>query len=184
MPTTVISLPFDGFLWRLLHYLNFSVILRPCCGVNRDLAWLYTKGGSMRGYRQVALSGLVLGLSLVFVLVFQVTAEAADEGALVDYINQERLARGLPALAYSPDLSSGALLQAQENAACQCLSHAGQHYAAAENVTSAPTAWDAYQNWLGSAFHSANMFNPSHTSVGVGYAQDENGNGYYALNFA
>jgi uncharacterized protein YkwD len=136
----------------------------------------------MRGYRRVAFSGLVLGLSLVFV--FQLDARAADEGALVDYVNQERQANGLAPLSYSPELSGGASLQAQENAACGCLSHAGQHYAAAENVTFAPTAWDAFQQWLGSAFHRGNMLNPSYTSVGVGYSQDENGNGYYVLNFA
>jgi uncharacterized protein YkwD len=127
---------------------------------------------------------LVLGLSLVLILILQTAALAADEGALVDLVNQERQANGLAPLSNSPDLSGNASLQAQENATCQCVSHAGQHYASAENVSVSPSASDAFQQWLGSSQHHANMLNPSYTSIGVGYAQDGNGTGYYVLNFA
>ena len=144
----------------------------------------YTKRGIMRGHRHMVFPGLVLGLSLVLILVFQTAALAADEGSLVDLVNQERQANGLAPLSYSPGLSNGASLQAQENAACQCASHAGQHYASAENVALSPSASDAFQQWLGSPQHHANILNPSYTSIGVGYAQDENGNGHYVLNFA
>ena len=144
----------------------------------------YTKRGIMRGYRHIVFPGLVLILSLVLILIFQTAALAADEGALVDLVNQERAANGLAPLSYSPDLSSGASLQAQEDAACQCVSHGGQHYASAENVAVSASASDAFQQWLGSAPHHANMLNPSYTSIGVAYAQDESGNGHYVLNFA
>ena len=171
---------FFGEYYIILSFLLFYEFAIARAAIQRGL---HTKGGIMRSYRRMAFSGLVLGLSLVFALVFQTVALAADEGALVDYINQERSANGLAPLSYSPELSSGASQQAQENAACQCVSHAGQHYTAAENVASAPTAWDAFQHWLGSSFHHANMLSSSYTSVGVGYALDENGNGYYVLNF-
>jgi uncharacterized protein YkwD len=144
----------------------------------------YTKRGIMRGHRHIVVPGLVLGLSLVLMLIFQTAALAADEGALIGLVNQERQANGLAPLSNSPDLSGGASLQAQENAACQCASHGGQHYASAENVAVSPSASDAFQQWLGSSQHRANMLNPSYTTVGVGYAQDENGNGHYVLNFA
>ena len=144
----------------------------------------YTKTGIMRGHRHIVFPGLVLGLSLVLILIFQTAVLAADEGTLIDRVNQERQANGLAPLSYSPDLSSGASLQAQEDAGCQCASHGGQHYVSAENVAVSPSASDAFQQWLGSPQHYANMLNPSYTSIGVGYASDANGIGYYVLNFA
>jgi uncharacterized protein YkwD len=137
----------------------------------------------MRSHSHIVFPGLVLGLSLILILIFQTAALAADEGSLVDLVNQERQANGLAPLSYSPDLSSAASLQAQENAACQCASHAGQHYASAEDVSVSPSASDAFQQWLSSSQHHANMLNPIYTSIGVGYAQDGNGTGYYVLNF-
>ena len=142
------------------------------------------KRGIMRTRTHIVFPGLVLGLSLVLILILQTAAVAADEGSLIDLVNQERQASGLAPLSYSPDLSSAAALQAQENATCQCPSHAGQHYTSAENASVSASASDAFQQWLGSAPHRANMLNPSYTSIGVGYAQDENGNGHYVLNFA
>lgn len=138
----------------------------------------------MSGHRHIVFPGLVLGLSLVLILGFQAAALAADEGTLVDLVNQERQANGLAPLSYSPDLNNGASLQAQENAACQCASHGGQHYASAENVAVSPSASDAFQQWLGSSPHRANMLNPSYTQLGVGYAIGGDGTGYYVLNFA
>ncbi|MBV9453453.1 MAG: CAP domain-containing protein [Rubrobacter sp.] len=138
----------------------------------------------MRARTHIVFPGLVLGLSLVLIFIFQATAAAADEGSLIDLVNQERQANGLAPLSYSSDLSNAASLQAQENAACQCASHAGQHYASAENVSVSTSASDAFQQWLGSAQHHANMLNPSYTGIGVGYANDGNGTGYYVLNFA
>ena len=143
----------------------------------------YTKRGIMRGHRHIVFPGLVLGLSLVLILIFQTAVLAADEGTLIDRVNQERQANGLAPLSYSPDLSSGASLQAQENAGCQCASHGGQHYASAENVAVSPSASDAFQQWLGSPQHHANILNPNYTRLGVGYATTGDGTGSYALNF-
>ncbi len=133
----------------------------------------------MRGYRRVALLGLVVGFSFIFALSTDVRA---SEGELLGYINQERAAHGLAPLSYSADLSNGAQLQANDMAACQCLSHEG-YYASAENVTIAPTAWDAYQNWVGSPAHHQNMLGP-YTQIGIGHGVDQYGNTYWTLNLA
>ncbi len=135
----------------------------------------------MRGYRRMALLGLVVGFSFIFV--FGVNRDGwASESELLGYINQERAAHGLAPLSYSADLSNGAQLQANDMAACQCLSHEG-YYASAENVTIAPTAWDAYQNWVGSPPHHQNMLGP-YTQIGIGHGVDQYGNTYWTLNLA
>ncbi len=136
----------------------------------------------MRGYRRMALLGLVVGFSFIFALIVYTDVQASDEGELLGYINQERAAHGLAPLSYSADLSNGAQLQANDMAACECLSHEG-YYASAENVTIAPTAWDAYQNWVGSPPHHQNMLGP-YTQIGIGHGVDQYGNKYWTLNLA
>ncbi len=111
----------------------------------------------------------------------------------IQYINQARLANGLPALAENPLLDAAALAHSIDMACNNHSSHTGtdgsswpdriaaQGYAAAlalENVyagdpTFGGTPRGAVDWWLGSPVHLANILNPNVTEIGVGYAASE-----------
>ncbi|MGC9292909.1 MAG: CAP domain-containing protein [Acidobacteriaceae bacterium] len=113
----------------------------------------------------------------------QSAAEYRAAGVLFQSANQERAARGLPALRIDPALNTAARQHAQRMAAEGTLSHqfpgepalaarvAQQGMAfsmVAENVAEAPSAGHIQTEWMHSPPHRANLLDPRLDSIGLG----------------
>ncbi len=121
----------------------------------------------------------------------------ADHNGIIDMINANRAANGLPGLAGNPQLDYLAQNWAQQMAAADQLGH--QNLAAVisspymagwqrltENVfEGAGSSTNAFVvgAWMGSSGHRANILDPGVNSVGVGVAHDRAGNTFGAADF-
>ena len=140
---------------------------------------------------------LVLLLAALILPAFHSTAQAAPTGPrktprrstivarIIDLVNTERLAAGLPPLTVSTPL----VLEAQRFSAVQAdmgtLSHRGNDgTTAGQRLTNAGYSWSFYGEnlaagqttaddvvsaWMNSPDHRANMLSPKATEIGVGH---------------
>jgi len=110
----------------------------------------------------------------------------ADEQRMVELVNQERAAAGLPALKVNLELVKVARLKAQDMVANNYFSHTSPTYGspfammkqfgityrtAGENLAGAPDVEMAHKNLMTSPGHRANILNASFTQVGIGVAE-------------
>lgn len=121
-----------------------------------------------------------------------VTGDAAFESSLFALINQERTNRGLPALVTRNPLTAAARVHSRDMACEDFLSHTGsdgsspadrvaaQGYdfsALGENIYAGSGPYNspqqAFQAWMDSPGHRANMLNSTYTSVGIGYRYNQ-----------
>jgi uncharacterized protein YkwD len=111
------------------------------------------------------------------------------EGALLDLVNAERLRQGLTAYNANGQLQAAARLHSTDMACNGFLSHTGsdgssvgdrvqrQGYSwswVGENIyasgnTSAGAAQQAFDWWMNSAPHRANLLSPNYVDIGIGY---------------
>lgn len=125
----------------------------------------------------------------------------ALEQAIVDLINQARVANGLRALSVSPAVTTAAQIQATNMARLDIMAHVlpgtstpdlGDRADAAgyrfrllgENIAyNYRSAADVVAGWLASPGHRANILNASYTQTGVAVRYNSHGEPYYAQVF-
>jgi len=129
------------------------------------------------------------------------TLNLANENAVVQLINAERQSRGLHAYAVQTQLRAAARVQAADMACNHFLGHIGsdgstvrdrvtaQGYTFSwigENYMVSQNPQTAFNWWMNSAPHTANILSPNYTEFGVGYiysAESDYG-GYFVIVFA
>ncbi len=147
--------------------------------------------------RKLAGRGLaILAIAVVFTLFFLPAAVSAWKGPgnplepieqeVVDLVNEEREARGVPTLVVNYSLQEAAWRHTEHMAAKRVMCHSGcgdgdpaQRIAATgykaatwgENVASGQRSSTQVMNaWMNSSGHRANILNPAFTDIGVAFA--------------
>jgi len=136
----------------------------------------------------------------------ETTAAAPATGALgayeqqvVDLVNKERAAVGLPALKVNVKLAQVAEKKAEDLRDRNYFDHQSPTYgspfdmmkqfgisyiAAGENIAKGQkTPADVMNGWMNSPGHRANILNANFTEIGVGYVTDSNGTTYWVQHF-
>ena len=123
----------------------------------------------------------------------------AYEQQVVDLVNQERAAAGLPALKVNTKLAGVAEKKAEDLRDKNYFAHQSPTYgspfdmmkqfgisysSAGENIAKGQkTPADVMNGWMNSPGHKANILNSSYTEIGVGYVTDSNGTTYWVQHF-
>ena len=118
---------------------------------------------------------------------------------VADIVNQERTSQGLSPLSYDSQLAELAQTKAEDMAENGYFSHQSPTYGSAfdmmneagisyrsagENIARGQRTPEAVMDsWMNSSGHRANILSSSYSSVGVGYAEDENGTAYWVQMF-
>jgi len=127
------------------------------------------------------------------------TAASSQEAQVVDLVNQERAAQGLPALKYNAELSKVAEAKAADLRDRGYFDHNSPTYgspfdmmksfgikytAAGENIAKGQrTPAAVMDGWMNSPGHRANILNSNFTEIGVGHVTDSNGTNYWVQMF-
>ncbi|NPV75550.1 MAG: hypothetical protein HPY59_04165 [Anaerolineae bacterium] len=128
------------------------------------------------------------------------TGNTAYEQTLLTLINQERANQGLSALNWQSQLATAARLHSTDMACNNFFSHTGssgstfdqriraQGYSfsyAAENLAAGGGPQDAFNSWMNSPGHRANMLSPNLQEIGIGYMYNGGTTygGYFTANF-
>ncbi len=112
--------------------------------------------------------------------------------AVYNLINQQRTAQGLPALAWSDQLTNAAQVRANE--IITTFSHTrpdgSEFWTVDSSVQYGENLAKLYQSadsvfvaWMNSPTHAANMMDGGFKTVGIAIAQDPNGNWFWAQEF-
>ena len=127
------------------------------------------------------------------------SATGSYEAQVVELVNKERAAQGLPALKFNAELSKVAEAKAADLRDKNYFSHTSPTYgspfdmmksfgikytAAGENIAKGymnPTS--VMNGWMNSPGHKANILNSSFTEIGVGYVAGANCSGYWVQMF-
>lgn len=123
----------------------------------------------------------------------------AYEQQVVDLVNKERAAAGLPALKVNVKLSGVAEKKAEDLRDKNYFDHQSPTYgspfdmmkqfgitytAAGENIAKGQeTPAEVMNGWMNSPGHRANILNANYTEIGVGYVTDSNGTAYWVQHF-
>ena len=123
----------------------------------------------------------------------------AYEQQVVDLVNKERAAAGLPALKVNTKLAGVAEKKAEDLRDKNYFAHQSPTYgspfdmmkqfgisytSAGENIAKGQkTPADVMNGWMNSPGHKANILNSSYTEIGVGYVTDSNGTTYWVQHF-
>lgn len=123
----------------------------------------------------------------------------AYEQQVVDLVNQERAAAGLPALKVNAKLAGVAEKKAEDLRDNNYFAHQSPTYgspfdmmkqfgisytSAGENIAKGQkTPADVMNGWMNSEGHRANILNSSYTEIGVGYVTDSKGTTYWVQHF-
>ena len=123
----------------------------------------------------------------------------AYEQQVVDLVNKERAAVGLPALKVNTKLAAVAEKKAEDLRDKNYFAHQSPTYgspfdmmkqfgisysSAGENIAKGQKTPAAVMNgWMNSQGHKDNILNPSFTEIGVGYVTDSNGTTYWVQHF-
>jgi len=110
---------------------------------------------------------------------------AAEEGKMVNLVNQARLSQGVRPLAVHNGLTSLARLKSQDMVNKNYFSHTSPTYGspfdmmrqagisyrtAGENIAGAATTESAHQSLMNSPGHKANILNTNYNQIGIGIA--------------
>ncbi len=123
----------------------------------------------------------------------------AYEQQVVDLVNKERAAAGLPALKVNTKLAGVAEKKAEDLRDKNYFAHQSPTYgspfdmmkqfgisytSAGENIAKGQkTPSDVMNGWMNSPGHRANILNSNYTEIGVGYVTDSNGTTYWVQHF-
>ncbi|WP_405127663.1 CAP domain-containing protein [Sinanaerobacter chloroacetimidivorans] len=121
------------------------------------------------------------------------------EQQVIDLVNKERAAAGLPALTLNTKLAGVAEKKAEDLRDKNYFSHTSPTYgspfdmmkqfgitykAAGENIARGQQTPSAVMNgWMNSQAHKNNILNKNFTQIGVGYVTDSNGGTYWVQMF-
>jgi uncharacterized YkwD family protein len=121
------------------------------------------------------------------------------EQQVVDLVNKERAAAGLPALKANTKLAAVAEKKAEDLRDKNYFDHQSPTYgspfdmmkqfgitytSAGENIAKGQkTPAEVMNGWMNSPGHRANILNSSYTEIGVGYVTDSNGTAYWVQHF-
>lgn len=121
------------------------------------------------------------------------------EQQVVDLVNKERAAAGLPALKANTKLAAVAEKKAEDLRDKNYFDHQSPTYgspfdmmkqfgitytSAGENIAKGQrTPQEVMNGWMNSPGHRANILNSSYTEIGVGYVTDSNGTAYWVQHF-
>ena len=121
------------------------------------------------------------------------------QNQVLTLVNQQRAANGLGALSMDSALTKTATLKSQDMAKLGYFDHTSPTYgspfdmmkqfgityrAAGENIAMGQTSpQQVMQDWMNSPGHRANILNSSFTKIGVGIAQNSNGQYYWTQQF-
>lgn len=127
------------------------------------------------------------------------TAIGSYEQQVVNLVNKERAAVGLPALKVNTKLSGVAELKAEDLRDKNYFAHNSPTYGspfdmmkqygvkyttAGENIAKGQRTPESVMNgWMNSQGHKDNILNASFTEIGVGYVTDSNGTTYWVQMF-
>jgi uncharacterized protein YkwD len=119
---------------------------------------------------------------------------SADEKKMINLVNQDRAANGLPALTFDSSLRAGALAHSQDMSSNNYFSHtsptlgdfgtrvkaSGVKYSAAgENIAMYGSVDKAEAGFMNSPGHRANILNTTYTRVGIGIVYNQSKGAYY-----
>lgn len=123
----------------------------------------------------------------------------AYEQQVVDLVNKERAAAGLPALKVNTKLAGVAEKKAEDLRDKNYFAHQSPTYGspfdmmkqfgisyttAGENIAKGQkTPSDVMNGWMNSPGHRANILSANYTEIGVGYVTDSNGGTYWVQHF-
>lgn len=123
----------------------------------------------------------------------------AVEKEVARLVNVERAKNGLPALSYNWQLARVARIKSEDMRNNHYFSHTSPTYgspfqmmrsfgisytAAGENIAMGQrTAAEVMNGWMNSPGHRSNILNRNFTQIGVGYAKDSYGRGYWTQQF-
>lgn len=123
----------------------------------------------------------------------------AVEKEVARLVNVERAKYGLPALSYNWQLARVARIKSEDMRNNHYFSHTSPTYgspfdmirnfgisftAAGENIAMGQrTAAEVMNGWMNSPGHRSNILNSRFTQIGVGYAKDSYGRGYWTQQF-
>lgn len=127
------------------------------------------------------------------------SAYGSYEQQVVDLVNKERAAAGLPALKVNTKLAAVAEKKAEDLRDNNYFDHQSPTYgspfdmmkqfgisytSAGENIAKGQkTPAAVMDGWMNSPGHKANILNSSYTEIGVGYVTDANGTTYWVQHF-
>lgn len=125
--------------------------------------------------------------------------QSSYEQQVVNLVNKERAAAGLPALTVNATLSKVAEAKAADMRDNHYFDHQSPTYgspfdmmrqfgvsytSAGENIAKGQrTPEEVMNGWMNSPGHRANILNSNYTQIGVGYVTDSNGTGYWVQEF-
>ncbi|MGD8943037.1 MAG: CAP domain-containing protein [Desulfobacterales bacterium] len=128
----------------------------------------------------------ILGIIACCILLLGGYVYADFESEVIDLVNIERDAEGLPPLSYDADLASAARGHSEDmglqnyfnhtgldgRTPCDRMTDAGYSWNyCGENIAAGqPTPEDVIDAWMASSGHRANILNPNFCDIGVGYA--------------
>jgi uncharacterized protein YkwD len=137
----------------------------------------YSEGRMAKRYLSVFLSCLFLFCGIAY---------ADFESEVIDLVNVERAAEGLPPLTYDANLAAAARGHSEDmglnnyfshtnlegHGACDRMTDAGYNWNyCGENIAAGqPTPESVIDTWMASPGHRANILNPNFCDIGVGYA--------------
>jgi len=140
-------------------------------------------------------------LMMILLIFISLTAFAYEyhgpESELIELINSERDAKGIPPIALNWEVSRLARYKSEEMKTHQMFTHESLLYGdpsellirfhvpfnkiGANIAMGHETPKEVFDSWLNSSGHKANIVNPSFTSAGVGLSCDDNGIYYWTL---
>ncbi len=143
----------------------------------------------------------VLSLCMYCFVLLGGNVYAGFESEVIDLVNVERAAEGLPPLSYDASLGAAARGHSEDmglqnyfshmgldgRTACGRITDAGYtwNYCGENIAAGQPTPEDVIDTWMASDGHRANILNPSFCDIGVGYAYVANSayGHYWTQNF-
>lgn len=144
---------------------------------------------------------LVLAISLTVLNLHTAVASAADvvddpvgTDELVELVNADRLAAGLPLFAVRSDVSAIAFEHSQRMAAADDIFHNGEYFdsetrhrlgakSRGENVALNRSVADAHERLMASPGHHANLVNPNFTVIGFAVVRSADGTAFITEDF-
>jgi uncharacterized protein YkwD len=137
--------------------------------------------------RQITRVATLITLLILCAAISPAQQRTSDaERQLLNSVNQERKAHGLPSLKSEETLANAARTHAQRMAEKGTISHqlpgepslpsraraAGAHFTwLSENVDAGPNATAIHQSFMKSSLHRANILDPDMDSAGIGIAE-------------
>jgi uncharacterized YkwD family protein len=181
-PTIIYKVQSGDNMWKI------------CSKYNITLQQLLNKNPQLSKYKSVQ-----KGQTLNIPETQSTSSIQSEEAKVVQLVNKQRAAAGLPALTQNFNLCKVARLKSQDMINKKYFSHMSPTYgspfkmmetfgikfsAAGENIAMGQrNAAEVMNSWMNSPGHRSNILSPSYTQIGVGLAKDSSGRCYWTQQF-